>query len=213
MNTRRAVFLDRDGVVNELIYYEEAGIVDSPFTVEQFALVACAGEAISLLNRMGLKVIVVSNQPGVAKNHFSVHMLSRIDAKMKEELSVCGALLDGIYYCLHHPHAENSPYAKSCQCRKPKPGLLLRAAEDLGVELAESYMVGDNLTDVQAGQAAGCRTILIGKPKCEVCHLMDSQGVRPDLIRENLLLAAKAILEWEKGAQPESLVCPQTTTR
>ncbi len=193
----KAVFLDRDGVINELAYYPEAGVIDSPLTVEQFRLRPHVGKAIKLLNQMAYKVIVISNQPGIAKNHFNLNTLRKMDAKMKTELRAQGASVDGIYYCPHHPDGENSEYRVICPCRKPEPGLLLQAAKDYGLDLVRCYMVGDSLTDVQAGRKAGCKTILIGKMKCELCHLMDEEGARPDAIAGNLLEAVNTILRWE----------------
>ena len=193
----RAVFLDRDGVINELVYYTEHGVVDSPFTVQQFKLCPGVPDAVKLLNNKGFKVIVVSNQPGVAKNHFAVETLKLIDAKMKAELSARGAFLDGIYYCLHHPEGENSEYRRHCTCRKPQPGLLLQAAADFDLDMAQCYMVGDNLTDIKAGKSAGCKTILIGTMKCEVCHMMEREGIKPDAIASRLMAAAATILNEE----------------
>lgn len=189
----RAVFLDRDGVINELIYYQEAGIIDSPFTVKQFRLRPGVAEAIKILNDRAYKVVVVSNQPGIAKNHFTLATLKKMDKKMAAELSTKGASLDGVYYCPHNPEGENPAYRTACQCRKPEAGLLLQAARDLDLDLLKSYMVGDNLSDIKAGQKAGCKTILIGKMRCEVCRLMDEQDTRPDSIVPNLLEAARLI--------------------
>jgi D-glycero-D-manno-heptose 1,7-bisphosphate phosphatase len=193
-NKRKAVFLDRDGVINELLYHQEAGVIDSPFTVAQFKLLLQVGEAIRLLNKNGVKVLVVSNQPGIAKNHFTETVLAEMDRKMKEELASYQASLDGIYYCPHHPEAVNPEYLRVCECRKPKPGLILRAAADFHIDLQNSYMIGDNLSDIKAGIAAGCKTILLGKHKCELCHLMDEDGVRPELIVPNLYEAVRRIL-------------------
>jgi len=189
-----AVFLDRDGVVNELVYHEEAGIIDSPFTVSQVRLLPSAGPAIKLLNRNNIKVIVVSNQPGIAKNHFTESALQEMTSKLEEELASLGAHLDGIYYCLHHPEATNPRYLKICDCRKPKPGLILQAARELSVDPKYSYLVGDNLSDIRAGKAAGCQTILLGKPKCELCHLMEAENARPDYIAANLYEAVQIML-------------------
>jgi len=193
----KAVFLDRDGVINELVYYPEAGLIDSPFTVEQFRLYPQVAQAIRELKQMGFKVVVVSNQPGVAKGHFTVESLQGMDAKMKAELAAEGASLDGIYYCVHHPDGQNSAYRAVCQCRKPEPGLLLQAARELGLDLTECYMVGDNLSDVKAGKRAGCKTVLIGTMKCELCRLMDEEGARPDAIANSLTQAVDTIRHWE----------------
>ena len=193
----RAIFMDRDGVINEIIYHQEMGIIDTPFIVEQFCLLPQVAEAISLINQMGFKAVVVSNQPGIAKGHFSQETLARIDAKMKGELAAAGAFLDAIYYCLHHPQGSNGNYRMECDCRKPKPGLLLQAARDGDIDLTNSFMIGDGLIDIQAGHSAGCKTILLGRVKCDLCRLMQDQDINPDLIAPNLLEAVKRIQDGE----------------
>ncbi|MCX6003867.1 MAG: HAD family hydrolase [Chloroflexi bacterium] len=195
----KAVFLDRDGVINELVYYREAGVIDSPFTVAQFHLLPGVGQAIRRLNQADYKVVVVSNQPGIAKNHFTPDTLHRMDEKLKTALAEERAHLDAIYYCYHHPEGENPRYNIVCQCRKPEPGLLLQAGENFKLDFEKCYMVGDNLTDVQTGQRVGCKTILIGKTKCEMCHLMDEQGIKPDAIVSSLTAAVTNILNWEES--------------
>jgi D-glycero-D-manno-heptose 1,7-bisphosphate phosphatase len=194
-NRDKAVFLDRDGVVNSLVYHQEQGIVDSPFTVEQFVLLPHVGEAIVRFHDMGYKVILVSNQPGIAKGHLTSETFNEIREKMKEELLGGGASLDGEYYCLHHPEAEIASLRINCACRKPEPGLLLQAAGEMDIDLSQSWMIGDGLTDVQAGKKAGCRTILLGRMKCELCHLMDIEDARPDAITSDLREAAQFIFE------------------
>ena len=193
----RAVFLDRDGVINELVYYEEQGIIDSPFTVEQLELFPWAGEAIKKLTEAGYKVNIVSNQPGIAKGHLSRETFERIRQKMKGELDQNGASVDGEYYCFHHPDAVIESLRVNCECRKPKPGLLLQAARELNIDLSQSWMIGDGLTDVKAGKSAGCKTILLGRMKCELCHLMDEDNARPDAIASNLLGAVAIVLNSE----------------
>jgi D-glycero-D-manno-heptose 1,7-bisphosphate phosphatase len=189
--------MDRDGVINEMIYHQEMGIIDSPFIVEQFRLLPQVAEAISLVNQMGFKAVVVSNQPGIARGNFSQETLARIDAKMKGELAAGGAFLDAIYYCRHHPQGSNGNYRRECDCRKPKPGLLLQAAREGDIDLTKSFMIGDGLTDIQAGHSAGCKTILLGRMKCELCRLMQDKDINPDLIVPNLLEAVKRIQEGE----------------
>lgn len=191
----KAVFVDRDGVINELIYYQEQGIVDSPFTVEQFRLLPVVGEAIKRLHAMDYKVILVSNQPGIAKGSLSEEAFEEIRNRMKEELAKEGAFLDGEYYCFHHPEAKVDKLKANCECRKPKPGLLVQAAQDMDIDLPQSWMIGDNLTDIKAGKGAGCRTILLGRMKCELCRLMDEEDARPDAITSNLGKAAQIILK------------------
>lgn len=166
-----AVFLDRDGVINKLVFYPEFGIIDSPMNLTQYRLVPGAAEAIRNFNRLGLKVIVVSNQPGIAKGKMSEKMFEKIRLKMKNLLEKNGAHVDGEYYCLHHPKARRHEFRVKCDCRKPKPGLILKAAKDLGLDTSKCYMVGDGLTDIKAGTAVGCKSILIGEMKCDLWNL------------------------------------------
>jgi D,D-heptose 1,7-bisphosphate phosphatase len=189
----KAIFLDRDGVINELSYYPEHGVVDSPFTAEQFRLIPGICEAINKFHELGFKVIIASNQPGMAKGYLSQETFDKIRKRMNDELAKGGASFDGEYYCFHHPEAKVERLKANCGCRKPEPGLLLQAAKDLDVDLSQSWMIGDGLTDIQAGKSAGCQTILLGKMKCELCHLMDEQDARPDFIAANLLEAAKLV--------------------
>lgn len=189
----RAVFLDRDGVINELIYYEEHGIVDSPFTPEQMKVFPWVPEAIRRLKELGFKVIIASNQPGIAKGHFSRETFRRIRERMLSQIERDGVRIDGEYYCFHHPEAVVEELRVNCDCRKPKPGLLLRASRELGIDLSSSWMVGDGIVDIKAGKEAGCWTIFIGRLKCDICRLMDENGARPDFIASNLLEAAKII--------------------
>ena len=190
----KAIFLDRDGVINELVYHEEPGIIDSPFTVVQFKLLPGVAGIIKQFRDRGYKVIIISNQPGVAKQHMSEETFNAISQKMRDELAGDGAFLDGEYYCFHHSEAKVAELKVNCECRKPKPGLLLQAAQDLGIDLSQSWMIGDGLTDVKAGKAAGVRTILLGRMKCELCHQMDEEDARPDAICTDLLDVVEKIV-------------------
>ena len=196
---KKAVFLDRDGVINELIYYTEQGIIDSPFTVEQFRLLHGASEAINNLHKLGFNVILVSNQPGIAKGYLTEETFESIKNKMRDNLAKEGAFLDEEYYCFHHPEAKIERLRISCECRKPKPGLLLQAAKDIDINLSQSWMIGDGLTDIKAGKSAGCKTILLGRMKCELCHLMDEMDAHPDAIVPNLLEASRKIVASDIG--------------
>ena len=191
--TNKAVFLDRDGVINELVYYPDHGIVDSPSSVDHLRIYPWASEAICKLHDMGFKVILVSNQPGVAKGFFSQDVFEEIRKTIIDRLTQDGAILDGEYYCMHHPDATVDELRINCSCRKPKPGLILQAAEDMNIDLASSWMIGDGLTDIQAGKISGCKTILLGRIKCELCNLMDEMNARPDVIVSNLLEAIPVI--------------------
>lgn len=197
MSRSRAAFLDRDGVINELMYFEEAGVIDSPFHEDHVRLLPGVCEAIRTFRDLGYQVVVISNQPGVAKGRFSRAALDRVTARIEESLREAGAPLDAVYYCLHHPGGSVPELSGDCACRKPKPGLLLQAAEERGINLAESFFVGDSVTDVQAGLAAGCRTVLLGRMRCDLCHHLTDQGVQPDLTVRTLHEVAQHLLEQE----------------
>lgn len=150
----KAVFLDRDGVL-----IQDAGY---PHRTQDLQLLEGVGPAVSQLNRAGYIVIVVSNQSGVARGYFSENDLLGFEKQVETELRKQGGRIDGFYYCPHLPEAKVKRYAVVCDCRKPRPGLLLRAAREHKINPAASWMVGDKCTDIEAGKAAGCRTILIG---------------------------------------------------
>ncbi len=196
----KAVFLDRDGVINELVYHQELGIIDSPFTADQFNLRPGVAAAISQFHELGYQVVVVSNQPGIAKGHFTAATFAQIVCKMTQELARASASVDGEYYCLHHPEARLPGYRMECDCRKPAPGLITRAAREMKLDLSRSWMIGDGLTDVQAGKLAGVSTILIGTMKCELCKLMDEKNARPDAVCSDLLDAARLIRNHQAAA-------------
>jgi len=183
---RRAVFLDRDGVINRMVYHAEFGLIDSPQNPDEFELLPGVGEAILRLNQMGWLTVVVSNQPGIAKGKSTLALLEATTRKMHRGLAQAGAHLNAVYYCLHHPEAAQQEYRVVCDCRKPMPGLLQLAAIEHGIDLRASFMVGDGLTDVLAGQAAGCITVLLGNDKCELCQAMQARQARPDIVLPDL---------------------------
>jgi len=150
---RAAVFLDRDGTINE-----EVGYLDR---MEKLQLIPGAAEAIRLINASGMKTVVVTNQSGVARGIFTESFVAETHARLGEMLRAEGASLDGIYYCPHHPTEGRGDYLRVCECRKPAPGLLLQAAAELHLDPARSYMVGDTLKDIEAGGRAGAQGILV----------------------------------------------------
>jgi D-glycero-D-manno-heptose 1,7-bisphosphate phosphatase len=200
---RKAVFLDRDGVINRLVYHNEAGIIDTPFTPAQFRLLPRAGQAIAKINEMGLLAVLVSNQPGIAKGYYDRDSFAQIENRMERELKKRGAALDRAYYCVHHPQGVVKKLRRNCNCRKPEPGLLLKAARELKLELRSSYLVGDSITDIQAGRRAGCVTFLVGNHKCDLCRFMEEKKVKPDFIVPSLYQAVKIIEEKEKSLKKE----------
>lgn len=142
---------------------------------------------------MGYKVIVVSNQPGVAKKNFSIKIFDQIRKKMHSDLAKFSVKLDDEFYCMHHPYAKLQKYRKKCFCRKPKPGLILMAAKKHNIDLNRSFMIGDGLTDAEAGQAAGCRTILVAHMSSLLSKMIQQKNLYPDFVASSLLEASKII--------------------
>ena len=157
-NKQKAVFLDRDGTINKYVGFLR--------NIDEFELMNGVTDAIKKVNASGYLAIVVTNQPVIARGEVSFEELELIHNKMETLLGKEGAYLDAIYFCPHHPHkgyeGERPELKFDCDCRKPKPGMLLKAALDFNIDLAQSWMIGDGENDVKAGQNAGCRTALIG---------------------------------------------------
>jgi D-glycero-D-manno-heptose 1,7-bisphosphate phosphatase len=191
----RTVFLDRDGVVNKLCYHQELEVRCAPFIVNQFKLLSGVPEAINSLHRSGYLVILISNQPDIGLGYMTLDDFEKIKQKMNKELIKAGAYLDGEYYCMHHPEAVIEKYKVTCDCRKPNPGLLLRAAREHNVDMPYSWFVGDYLSDVEAGKSAGCRTVLINKKGQNNSVSIDSVKAKPDIICANITEAAQHILQ------------------
>lgn len=199
----RAVFLDRDGVINSYACEGKIGTIDSPARPGQFTLLPRAAEAIAKLNDAGLLAIVVSNQPGVAKGRFTPEILEAITAKMNSLLFRAGGKLDAVYYCLHHPKASVEAFRQRCNCRKPNAGLFERAAREWNIDLSQSYTVGDGVVDILAGQRAGTKTIYISPRKCYVCAEFNRLNVWPDRVAGNLPEAVDLILKVERKQFPQ----------
>lgn len=195
----RAVFLDRDGVINPYVSHPEFGTVDSPARASEFSLFPGVGRAINRLNQLGLLVVVVSNQPGIAKRKFTVSQLNAITNKMHTSVRSTGGNIDAVYYCRHHPDSVLPFYRKVCECRKPKPGLLLKAAADCHLDVAGSYMVGDGITDILAGAALRTTTIFVSARKCYVCDELARHSAKPDFIARDLVEASNVIYYLETG--------------
>lgn len=153
-----ALFLDRDGVINKMVKYGDSW--DSPQKIEDVKLTTGIVEVIKWSNERSIPVIEISNQPGVAKGKVDQETASAIQQRVEKLLVKGGARLDGVYICPHHPNGVVPELTGECNCRKPKPGLLLRAAKEMGIDLKKSVFVGDKDTDALAGKAAGCMTIL-----------------------------------------------------
>jgi D-glycero-D-manno-heptose 1,7-bisphosphate phosphatase len=183
----RAVFLDRDGTI-----CEEVGYLES---IDQMKLIPRSGEAVRLLNQRGYKVVVITNQAGVARGFFPESRLAEVHAEMNRQLRAEGAYVDGLYYCPHHPTEGFPPYLQECDCRKPGTGLLRRAAADLALELCSCYMIGDHFSDVECGQRVGAETVLLltGHGR-ETLAKRELWSREPSHIAENLYEAVRWIL-------------------
>lgn len=182
-----AVFLDRDGTL-----IEEVNYLDS---LDQFQLYPWTVEALQLLARAGFKLVVITNQAGVARGYFDEPFVRMTHDHLQRLLEQEGVVLDGIYYCPHHAEGVVPEYAIVCECRKPKPGLMLKAARDLDLDLARSYVVGDRWSDVQLARAAGAKGLLVRSGYGELAANNGVPDVTPSAIATDLLEAARWIVE------------------
>jgi D-glycero-D-manno-heptose 1,7-bisphosphate phosphatase len=180
---KAAVFLDRDGVLNELVADPVSDVAESPLEVEQVRLIPGAAKAAARLTRVGYVLVCVSNQPAAAKGVVSVARLLAVHNRVIELLTLEGVVLSAWRLCLHHELGVVPGLSGSCSCRKPAPGMLLDAAGALGLDLASSWMVGDTDADIAAGRAAGCRTLLIRNPASVHKRL---QAVSADIVADSL---------------------------
>lgn len=195
MKRNAAVFLDRDGTINE-----EVGYLDN---LDKLKVIPAAFEAIRLINKSKMKVVVISNQAGVAKGLFSEEFVKKTNDYLREILNRQGARINSFYYCPHHPTDGEEPYRQVCDCRKPAPGMLLKAAQELDIDLKASYMVGDRFFDIAAARNAGVKGILVktGYGK----ELLEDDGPdkatpenKPDFIASDILDAVRWILKDRK---------------
>ena len=192
----RAVFLDRDGVINRLVHRSQdtGDEWDSPYLLSEIEMIEGVGEAIQKINGLGFLAIIVSNQPGVAKGKCDLDFLDKATDFIRSKLLQQNAFIDDVYYCLHHPDAVNEAYRIICECRKPKPGLLFQAAQDHEIDLSRSYMIGDRITDIVAAEAAGCEAILVDGVDTGSYDKSRSDGIR---LEDDLLSAVLHILVRE----------------
>ena len=185
---RPAVFLDRDGTLNE-----DVGFMDR---MEALTLFPWTADAIRLLNRAGYCTVVTTNQSAVARGIIDEGFLRKVHEEIDRRLARGGARIDRYVYCPHHPEARLEAYRQLCECRKPRPGMILTAAHELGLDLARSVMVGDRRLDVTSGRTAGVRAILVrtGLGAAEEEGLVEGEGAQPDAILNNLMEAVGWIL-------------------
>ncbi|HEV7749923.1 MAG TPA: HAD family hydrolase [Baekduia sp.] len=185
-----AVFLDRDGVLNDPVLDPVDGRPESPLHAADIVLAEGAVEGCRLLKDNGFLLVVASNQPGAAKGKATLDELWDVHERVAELLDAAGVTIDDWRYCFHHPEAVVPELAGACDCRKPAPGMLLQAASAHGIDLPASWMVGDSDGDVEAGQRAGCQTVLIEHPGS--AHRRTG-AVQPAGMSRNLFTAATFI--------------------
>jgi D-glycero-D-manno-heptose 1,7-bisphosphate phosphatase len=165
------ILLDRDGVLNQMVINTDHGTIDSPLHPDQVRLVSGAREALAQLKALGFKLAICTNQPSAAKGKTTIANLEAVHLRL---LDLLDAKIDSSHICFHR--AEDG-----CSCRKPKPGLLIEALTANSADPSASWMVGDGVTDVQAGRAAGVRTAFIGSKRCDVCSTLTKLDAKPDL--------------------------------
>ena len=186
--TRRAVFIDRDGTISE-----EVGYINHP---SRFQIFPYSAQAIRTLNENGWLAILTTNQAGVARGYFAEEMVHEVHAKLSSELAKDAAHLDAIYFCAHHPTVGEPPYRLNCDCRKPKPGLIFRAAKDFDIDLTQSWMVGDRYSDIELAHNAGVNSafVMSGYGRGEWEFQRANWKQQPDLIGEDLLEIVESIV-------------------
>jgi len=188
---RPAIFMDRDGTLSH-----EVGYVNHP---SRFRLYPWAVDAVRAVNRAGWLAVVVTNQAGVARGYFPESVLDEVLRRLRTDVDAGGARFDAVYACLHHPSASQFPYRVDCDCRKPRPGMLRRAEEELGADLSRSWVIGDRHGDLQLAWNVGARGALVksGYGLGELTYLAPGWARPPDLVAENLLEAVERILGRE----------------
>lgn len=192
----KAIFLDRDGVINEPCYHDELGIY-SPRTIDELKLFPNVQKACSQLKKLGYKLIIVSNQPGIAFGTIKEDDLSEMTDQIQAEIPE----IDAVYYCRHHPmHREE------CQCRKPKDGMLNQAVKEHNLDISSSVMIGDNLSDIETGKNCA-HTILLANTRIDIFPMIESKKIFPDYIAKDLSHAASIIKDLNQNNEQHTTNC------
>lgn len=193
MMKRPAVFVDRDGTINE-----QMGYINH---VSRFTFLPGTAEAIKLLNIHRFLVIVISNQSGVARGYFPIELVNEVHCRMKTMLEKEGAWVDAVYFCPHHPSGNVAEYRKACDCRKPATGMVRKAIDRFDIDLKSSYVIGDRLSDIEMAERLDLKGILVrtGYGRGEIEHLLPGSTLRPVYIADDLLEAVKWIIKRQGG--------------
>jgi len=188
MSQNIGVFIDRDGTISE-----EVGYVNH---ISRYQVYPWTAPAIRNFNEAGLKAIVVTNQAGVARGYFTEELVKRVHEKLVAEMTRAGACFDAIYYCPHHPSVGEPPYRQACTCRKPKTGMLERAAAEFGIDVSQSFVIGDRYGDIELAQNAGARSIFVlsGYGLGEYEYQRQNWKWQPDWVARDLLEASQVVL-------------------
>jgi len=188
---RPAVFMDRDGTINE-----QMGYINH---LSRFVILPGVPEAIRLLNENNFLAIIVSNQSGVARDYFPIELVDDVHASLKASLKEKRAMIDGIFFCPHYPRGVLPEYCYECDCRKPKTGLILQACEAFDIDMSNSYMVGDRYTDMELAHRSNLKGIMVktGYGQGDIKYILPNKSLKPVNIAKDLLDAVRWILGRE----------------
>jgi len=193
MIKNKAIFLDRDGVINDLVYYPEEGLLDSPNSAKQFSLIPRVIESLKIFKKLGYFLILISNQPGIAKEKYTYDEFLRIKNKMESLLNASDVNFDDQFYCLHHPQSKINNYKLKCDCRKPNTKLVLDAIEKFELDIKNCFYVGDGLVDLQLAKSLNCKSVYIGNLNSTISNLFLGKNLTPNFIAHDLFEAAQFI--------------------
>lgn len=186
---KKALFLDRDGIIVKMYYHRELGLIDTPLSISQVEFTPGIFELLKQAKQKGYLLVLISNQPGIGIKKISLKKHNEIKDYICLALQKQGIKLDGEYYCLHHPYASISKYQKECQCRKPNIELFTKASLDLDIDLKRSWAIGDGIGDIIAGNKAGCKTILVGNIyEAEYLRILEEKlrNIKPTFLVKNI---------------------------
>lgn len=186
---KKAIFLDRDGVILKMVYDLESGYIHTALHPKHVNLVEGIIPLFKKAKKLKYKLIIISNQPNIGLGRISKENFEKVRLRMHQLLSKKGIVLEGEYYCMHHPYASISKYRKECQCRKPKTGLFIQASKDFNIDLKKSWVIGDGVYDIIAGYTVECKTILVGNlMEAEYLRILEEKlgTIKPTFLVKNI---------------------------